>query len=127
MSKGEIKIRDILIKEKIHFIREMAFRDLRNGLMRFDFFLPDLNILIEFDGAQHFRYIKGFHKSKKEYQHSKQNDYYKNSYALAHKIPLYRIPYWEENNINEFNDLIQDKFRVTDKWHNDRIYREHIV
>ena len=94
--------------------------------MRFDFFLPELGILIENDGVQHFKQITKFHRTLQEFNHAKQNDRYKNSFALARGYKLYRIPYWEINNIRTFSDMIQDKFRVTTLWHNDIIYREYL-
>lgn len=126
MSKGEQLIKSILENENVRFQQEKIFTDLRNGKMRFDFFLPELGILIENDGAQHFKQITKFHRTLQEFNHAKQNDRYKNSFALARGYKLYRIPYWEINNIRTFSDMIQDKFRVTTSWHNDIIYREYL-
>ena len=67
---------------------------------------------------------KKFHKTKHDFLHAQQNDRLKNSYALSHKIKLYRIPEWEFQNINILPDLFQREFLVTTKWHNDIIYRE---
>lgn len=36
-----------------------------------------------------------------------ERDKIKNKYALAHNIPLYRIPYWEKNNIT-FENITND-------------------
>jgi hypothetical protein len=54
MSKGEEKIMSILDKSKIKYVREKTFPDLRNGKLRFDFYLPGFGILLELDGLQHF-------------------------------------------------------------------------
>ena len=40
------------------FYKEYSFTNLPNR--KFDFFLPDLNICIEFDGKQHFESIDFF-------------------------------------------------------------------
>jgi hypothetical protein len=53
MSKYENKVMEILKKEKIGFMREKTFKDLRNGLFRFDFYLPNYcgrPVIIEVDG-----------------------------------------------------------------------------
>jgi D-alanine-D-alanine ligase-like ATP-grasp enzyme len=53
MSKGEDKIVDLLNKEKIKYIREKTFSDLKHGLFRYDFYLPDVDggrVIIEFNG-----------------------------------------------------------------------------
>jgi very-short-patch-repair endonuclease len=39
--------------------------------MRFDFFLPELGILTEVDGRQHFQWVKKFHRTKQEFNHAK--------------------------------------------------------
>ena len=53
MSKGEDRIVDLLNKEGIKFVREKTFSDLKHGLFRYDFYLPDVDgarIIIEFNG-----------------------------------------------------------------------------
>lgn len=126
MSKGEQLIKSILENENVRYQQEKVFTDLRNGKMRFDFFLPELGILTEVDGRQHFQWVKKFHRTKQEFNHAKQNDRYKNSFALARGYRLYRIPYWEIDNIVTFSDIIQNKFLVTSAWHNDIVYREYL-
>lgn len=127
MSKGELQIECLLKKKKVQYIKEKTFKDLRSGQLRFDFYLPQTNTLLEVDGIQHFKYTSYFYSSKKEFNHAKQNDYYKNSYALAHSMKLYRIPFWELPNIHFYSQLFQEKFLVTSKWHNDQIYRKYLA
>lgn len=122
-SSLEEHIIKILQKEKIKFQREKTYPDLKFGYYRFDFFLPEQNILCECDGIQHYKFSKKFHKSRQDFLKAQERDRRKNSYALAHKIPLYRIPYWEIDNINSFNNITQDKFLVKDKWHCDNVAR----
>ena len=50
MSKNEEKIASLLTDAGYKFEREKIFTDLRNGKMRFDFYLPAQDTLIEFDG-----------------------------------------------------------------------------
>lgn len=121
MSKGEEKISLILKKNNIKYEREKTFSDLRKGLFRFDFYLPEQKILIEYDGEAHFNNIKAFYKNNTDFIAAKERDREKNSYALARGIKLYRIPYWDFININTFEDLLKDKYLVKSIWHNDRI------
>lgn len=126
MSKGEQLIKSILENENVRYQQEKVFTDLRNGKMRFDFFLPEFGILLEWDGIQHFQQIPKFHRTRQEFNHAKQNDRYKNSFALARGYCLYRIPYWEMDNIKTFSDIIQEKFHVTTSSWNDIVYREYL-
>lgn len=57
-SKGEEKITQILLKLNIIFYKEYQFIDCinpkTNTKLRFDFYLPDYNCCIEYDGKQHY-------------------------------------------------------------------------
>ena len=121
MSKYEDVIVNILKKEHIRFVREKTFLDLKGGRYRFDFYLTDYNIIIEVDGEQHFRQVNLYQKTKSDFLKTQEHDRRKNSYCLANQIPLYRIPYWEIINIKSLQDIIKYKFRVQNKWHNDRL------
>lgn len=123
MSKNEEKIVKILLQEKISFVREKTFQDLKNGKFRFDFYLPKENIIIEIDGEQHFKQIKKFQKTRQDFLKQQERDRRKNSYCLANNIPLYRVPYWEIKNINCFKQIIKKEFLVKNKWHNDNLRR----
>ena len=108
-SIGEMNIADILRKNNILFVREYSFNDLLgkdNHPYRFDFFLPDYNRLIEFDGEQHYQ-----NSSWSKLEEVKIRDENKNKYALSNNIDLVRIPYWQRNNIT-IDMLLGDKYLV---------------
>ena len=96
-SKGEQKIADILKSHNIRFERQKTFDDCRfaksNLLARFDFYLPDYNILIEYDGQQHFTYGKNGWNTKANFIKRKERDEFKNLWCEEHGIKLIRIPY----------------------------------
>ena len=58
-SKGEYSIIQFLQKNNIEFETQKTFNDCRfpdtKALAKFDFYLPQYNICIEFDGIQHFK------------------------------------------------------------------------
>lgn len=126
MSKIEDKFERIFISAGVKYIREKTFPELKGGTLRYDFYLPTLGILVEVDSMLHFKPIPKFHKTKTDFTHAQQNDRLKNSFALSHKIKLYRIPEWEFSNIKTITDILQSKFLVTTKWWNDIIYREYL-
>ena len=120
MSKYENKVMEILKAEKIPFYREKTFKDLRKGLFRFDFYLPNFygkTICIEVDGEQHFKPIYG----RAAFLKGQEHDRIKNSYCLANNILLYRIPYWEIYKLRTIYDLLNQKFVVRNRWHNDSL------
>ena len=60
MSGYESYIISIFKKEKVSFVREKTFSDLRDGKFRFDFYIHGARpIIIEVDGEQHFKPIYG--------------------------------------------------------------------
>lgn len=121
MSSYEEKIIKILRKEKIHFEREKSFSDLKKGKYRYDFYvLGGRPCLIEIQGAQHYGFVKKFYKTQTDFKKAQERDRRKISYALAHNIPLYVIPYWEVDNLNSATDIFNEKFRARDRWKNDR-------
>ena len=125
MSKTEDKIQDIFRTAGISCIREKTFPDLKKGKLRFDFSLPTMNVLVEYDSEIHFQKVPKFHRTYNDFSHAQENDRIKNSYALAHLIPLYRVPYWTLSNIKTVSDILSPRFLVTSKWHNDIVYRQY--
>lgn len=95
-SIGEQNIISILKAHNIFFIKEYRFSDLPNR--RYDFYLPQYNRLIEFDGKQHNE-ITGWYKNIEDFKLAQQRDIEKNNYAIKHNIQLVRIPHWERDNI----------------------------
>ena len=124
MSSYEEKVAKILNEQKVKYNREQTFKNLKNGLYRFDFYLPEQNILIEVDGQQHLAFSKVFYKSRADFLKARERDRQKNAYALAHKIPLYRIPYYDMDYIKTYEDLFKDEYLVSSIYHNDKIRKE---
>ena len=70
MSKIEDKFEQIFKSAGIKYIREKTFPELKGGILRYDFYLPELGILIEVDSMLHFKPIPKFHKSKTDFTHA---------------------------------------------------------
>jgi very-short-patch-repair endonuclease len=72
--------------------------------LSYDFFLPEYNLLIEYQGEQHEKYIKGFHKNKKAFINQQEHDKRKREYAKNHNIKLLEIWYYDFDNIEQILD-----------------------
>ena len=57
--------------------------------MRFDMFLPQLNMAVEAQGKQHDNYTKHFHKTHKAFAESIMRDEKKKQFCLRNQISLY--------------------------------------
>ena len=100
-SKGERCIENFLIENKLNFVKEKTFQDLKSPIsnkpLRFDFFLEDFNLIIEYDGKFH----SGFSNSSKIFTKESLEktiwfDRIKNEYCETNKINLLRIDYRED-------------------------------
>jgi Zn finger protein HypA/HybF involved in hydrogenase expression len=103
-SKGEMLVEHFLLTHDIKFIPQYSPIDLvtqyKRARYRFDFFLPDHNILIEFDGIQHDKPIKRWNGFYTSFDNIQRRDGIKNKYAKDRSILLIRIKYKDINNIN---------------------------
>ena len=107
-SYGEETIAKILSNNNIDFIQEYRYPEL--GLMRYDFYLPQYNRLIEFDGAQHYYAIDCF-GGEKRLEETQARDKIKTQYALDNHIDLVRIPYWERDKIT-LDMILGDQYKI---------------
>ena len=102
ISKGENKIKRFLKKNEITFILQYRFDDCKGKTrcLPFDYYLPNKNILIEYDGIQHFKPSEKF-GGVESFLLRQKYDEIKNLYAKKEGIKLIRIPYSEYDNINK--------------------------
>lgn len=103
-SRGEAAIIKSLIALQIPFISQKKFDtcifpDTGHQLV-FDFYLPEQNLCIEYDGVQHFEEVK---KDFFDFDTIQKRDKYKNQWCKENNIPLVRIPYTELENISPEN------------------------
>ena len=95
-SQGEKAIRRILVLNEIEFFEQWTDHDcIKIKPLKFDFYLPSFDIIIEFDGQQHFR-PTGFFGGKKAFRKLKEYDQFKDSWAKKHQIRLLRIAYFDD-------------------------------
>lgn len=98
-SRGEREIRHVLESNHLNFKQEYSFVDCRDrNPLPFDFYLPDYNILIEYQGVQHYEIIERF-GGLEGFTLRQHHDQIKSEYCLLNDIILITIPYWEFNNI----------------------------
>lgn len=98
-SKGEEIISNYLSANNVSYLTQYRFDDCKNILyLPFDFYLPNYNMCIEYDGEQHYKPIEYFGGEEK-FIIQKQNDNIKTQYCQENNIKLLRIPYWDFDNI----------------------------
>jgi len=92
-SRLEQDIEDYLIENDVKYVREKTFKGCRDKIsLRFDFYLPEYNHVIEVNGAQHYIEVDMFIDTLAERQ---RRDKIKLNYCLNHDIGYTAIPYWD--------------------------------
>ena len=101
-SHGESLISKWLNEYNIKYISQFTQSNLvgiNGGLLSYDFYIPSYNLLIEFQGEQHYKPIKYFGGNEKlEYQ--KVHDIIKKEYARDNNFNFLEISYKDISNIN---------------------------
>ena len=93
MSKGETFLMNILKEFDIKHVTQKSFQECRNkNKLPFDFYLPDYNTCIEYDGKQHFEEVE-FFGGQSALLKTQENDLIKTNYCIENNIKLIRIKY----------------------------------
>lgn len=101
ISKGEDKICLVLNSLCIEYIEQYRFENCRNKRpLPFDFYLPNYNMCIEYQGGQHYFSVDYFGGSSRFEEQQKKDDI-KRDYCKTNNIKLIEIPYWEFDNIED--------------------------
>lgn len=104
LSIGEQLVINILQKNEIPYEGQKTFKDLRKiNNLSYDFYLPEYNVLVEYQGEQHFKPIKHF-GGQKSFEVQKEIDNIKRDYAYDNGYNLIEIPYTlrEQEDISKY-------------------------
>lgn len=108
-SRGETKIKDFLKKEGITFEEQKRLASLRKA--PFDFYLPDYNLLIEFQGRQHYEAVEKF-GGEKQFLIQKEIDQKKFKIANEEGYNIFYISY---KNLNSINEILAQRLTLSVK------------
>ena len=111
-SHGERTIRFFLQNNNYEFEEQKRFKECRDkNPLPFDFYLPQYNLCIEFDGEQHFHKY-GFDTNKR-FEYRQNHDFIKTEFCKNNGINLLRIKYDEDIESKLINELklLEDKYK----------------
>lgn len=100
-----------LENRKIDYESQWIFQDCKNIFpLPFDFFIPNKNTCIEYDGEHHFIPVvrsksMTIEQAKENLKNIQFRDKIKTDYCKSNNIKLIRIPYTEFNNIEKILDI----------------------
>lgn len=101
-SKGELIVANILKSNGIDFLHQHTI-NINGNRHILDFYLPNKNIIIEYDGIQHYKDTKGIYTGKFKEQQLRDAD--KDNWAKQNNLNMIRIPYTEDTPIKINNYL----------------------
>lgn len=106
-SKGEKEVADFLSNNNLQYITQKCFDGcFYKNHLRFDFYVPKLNICIEYDGQQHFREVS-LYGDKEGLKGIQARDNIKNKFCENNGIQLIRIRYDES-----VSDILKTKLKM---------------
>lgn len=111
-SRGEKTISNQLEYRNVIYEPQKRFKDCKNeAMLPFDFYivLNESHLLVEYDGDYHF-YSRRF--GIESLIKTQTNDKIKNQYCIDNNIPLLRIPYWEQSNLESILDTALMHFGI---------------
>lgn len=119
---------------------QKSFSDLKSKsdvLLRFDFeIFNNVNTikLIEYNGPQHYEFIKFFHSSYEDFLEGQKNDLLKEEYCKANEYNLLVIPYYQLLNCQnilmqnlQFSTDLQHKFYNTIKETRNHLWKNQFI
>lgn len=109
MSKGEYRILTYLDSMNVEYLHQKGFFELRgvnNGQLSYDFYIPCINTLVEYQGEQHEKQTEFFHKTYEDFEIQKLHDKLKYDYAINNDYKILEIWYYEYDKIEKILDSI---------------------
>jgi hypothetical protein len=103
-SRGEKRISKFLEDKNIFYISDYRFDDCKNiKRLPFDFYFPNNNLIIEYQGLQHYAPVdfagKGNLWAEENSNYTQKNDIIKKEYCKENNIELLEISYKDFDNI----------------------------
>ena len=96
VPKGELILNKLLDTLNLNYETQQTFDDLIDkSYLSYDFYIPDQNILIEYQGKQHYQAIDHFGGEAK-FKIQQKHDQMKLDYAKEHGYNLIAVPYTED-------------------------------
>lgn len=105
-SHGETYLSKLFKQNNFNFVTEKTFSDLKNtNKLRFDFYLPDYNLIIEYHGKQHFDETTKYSSESLIF-----NDKKKYFYCICNKINIlyFTLDKKSYNTFGYFTEVITD-------------------
>ncbi|MDC1342437.1 DUF723 domain-containing protein [Flavobacteriaceae bacterium] len=114
LSRGEKYILNFLEEKKIPYETQKKFSGLKKIIsLRFDFYLPNQNCVIEYNGIQHYKLIE-FFGGEEALKNTQESDKLKEQFCRDNNIVFHVIKY-DEDIEQRLNEILERNIRLTDQ------------
>jgi len=111
-----------LTERKCRYIFEKTFNKkfpkyrfkCNESLLELDGYCKKLKLAFEYNGIQHYKFIKKWHKTKEGFRKTKERDLCKKEWCNSHKVNLIVIPCQIAKNDQDLLDFLSPKLNVLD-------------
>ena len=110
-SKGEKECKRILDLRNVYYFPQKEFDGLLgvgNGNLSYDFYLPEYNLLIEYQGEFHDG--TAYQQTTEQFEYQKEHDRRKKEYAKSNGYNFLEIWYWDFDKIEEILEIHLNNF-----------------
>jgi len=104
---GEKRVRIYLENHEVSFIKQYSIKYKDNNY-RVDFFIPSKNLIIEYNGAQHYKPVKWFGGAK-TFHKQQERDKNIRDYCKENNVKLLEISYLQYPIVEQILDVIFEK------------------
>lgn len=96
-------IKEKLVEDEIERSHYLDWKDKTGKKRRMfpDFYISKLNMIIEYNGRQHYEYEEYYHKTYKDFELQVERDQYLIKYCSENNIKLLMIPYLDNDRLEE--------------------------
>ena len=107
-SSGEDTIARYLTSHNINYVKQKTFEGCKRKYhLKFDFYLPDINAVIEYQGIQHFEPVK-FFGGIEGFKDNIERDSIKKDFCISNNIRYYTIAY-NENTEDKLKQILSNE------------------
>ena len=113
-SYASQEIESYLIKNHIKYEKEKTFEGCKfKSKLRFDFYLPDYDLIIEYDGIQHFK-PREFWGGEEGLKITQKRDKCKNDWCIKNNKDILRIKY-NQNHIAVLEKYLNENYELVNE------------
>lgn len=114
-SKGELRLRKFFFDKGIEVIEQQTFEGcVFKKKLKFDFYVPSLNLCVEWNGEQHYRHVNIYHRRGNSLQKQQHKDQIKRDFCKSNNIQLLELDSRVDYDLEEVFKPYLERFQTNE-------------